>query len=614
MRPVLVSFVLFSVLAGLFAGPADADEIGVQAVPEKQHVYVGESFGLQIQVNGDDSPVKPDMSGVVDFQVVESGGQQNSSQSITIINGKVNRISRQGYIFNYSLSAKREGKLVIPAIEVTVRGRKLSTQPLTIIASKPRETKDFKLRLHFDKQECYVGEPVVLEVTWYIGRSVEDFSFTLPYLDDPHLTITTLPDDASGRETVNIPLAGTTVAAVKDHGVLDGREYLTVHFRQVVVPKEPGRITLPQSTVSSKTLTGYQRGSDPFDDFFSWRRRGNYETVITPSNEPEINVLSLPTDGRPVNFTGLVGSYSMVASATPTEVNIGDPITLTIMVTGPEYLANVKLPDLRNNNELTRSFKIPDEMAAGVVQGRNKVFTQTIRAKNDAVKEIPPVSLSFFNPESGSYETISTAPIPLQVQATRIVTARDAEGGPSMPDQSELLERRQGIAQNFEGPAVLVPGDLMRPDRLMPITWLPLLILPPGFFILFALGLFVYRQRAGNAGQRSVRRSYAAFDNRLKQIDQVGAGVYGVVYDRLGEAIREYLGTRLGLTPKTLTYRDVEGELLARSVGRQNLTALRKLMERCDAHRYGGAAAEASSGDDIREARKVLAAIDEVLS
>jgi len=54
----------------------------------------------------------------------------------------------------------------------------------------------------------------------------------------------------------------------------------------------------------------------------------------------------------------------------------------------------------------------------------------------------------------------------------------------------------------------------------------------------------------------------------------------------------------------------VEGELLARSVGRQNLTVLRKLMERCDAHRYGGAAAEASSGDDIREARKVLAAID----
>ena len=109
-RATFCTFLLAFLLLWPFA--VRAEDVQVQAVVEKNRVYVGEPFVLQIQVEGSDHPQQPDMRPLTDFDVAFHGGQQNSSQSISIVNGRMSRITQKGYVFNYQLIAKKEGKLI----------------------------------------------------------------------------------------------------------------------------------------------------------------------------------------------------------------------------------------------------------------------------------------------------------------------------------------------------------------------------------------------------------------------------------------------------------------------------------------------------------------------
>jgi hypothetical protein len=96
----------------------------------------------------------------------------------------------------------------------------------------------------------------------------------------------------------------------------------------------------------------------------------------------EIN--DLPQTDKPDTFYGLVGSYTITANAAPTQVNVGDPITLKIKIGGSQYLKPVQWPSLEQIPEIASSFKIPSEYADGEIEDGAKLFTQTIRANNHA--------------------------------------------------------------------------------------------------------------------------------------------------------------------------------------------------------------------------------------
>lgn len=579
-----------------------ARDLRVQAAVEKNRVYVGEPFILQIQVDGADDPEQPDIGPLTDFNVTFAGGQQNDSQSISIINGNMTRVSQKGYIFNFQLSAKKRGELVIPALPVKVDGQTLYTEPVTVAAIPPEQRSDLKLRLSFSKKEAYVGEPVRLKVTWYIGKSVNGFSFNLPVLDDPRFDVeipSKQPGAGSANELVKVPLGNRQVLAVKGMGQLDGRQFTTVSFSLILFPKKAGTLTLPGSTVSCQVFAGYHQmlQHDPFGHFFQDnlfnnffnQGMGQYETAVVPANAPQIHIKSLPTAGRPASFTGLVGVYSIATQATPTKVHIGDPITLTILVTGPPYLDNVELPPLRQLPAFQAGFKIPDERAEGQVQGRSKVFTQTIRAKRTSVTRIPPVELSFFNTETGRYETARSEAIPLTVEKTKIITAQDAEGGIMPAVGSELTSQNKGIAQNYEGRDALQPQTPIRGYWALTRAWLLLLLLPPLFFGLYLLGYLVQRQRQKDPAGLKARKALPLF---LKEIRQLPAAPDEAAYLQLASALRRYLGSRLQQNAVAITYADVEACLVDKGVPAAVCDALRTLFDVCEAARYGGAASQ----------------------
>ena len=253
-------------------GPATAAEpLTVQALVEKNQVILGAPFLFQIRVDGSESPQKPDLAALSDFSVEDLGGQQNSSQSVTIINGRMQRVVQRGYVFSYRLTAKKKGMLTIPAIAVTAGAQRASTRPVTIRVAAPSETEDFKLRVSLSEKKAYVGQPVVMTFTWYLGKNVQDISFNLPVLTDKRFQTADPQVSFDPNRNLRIPLGAGQVIAEKGQETLDGKQYMTVQFRKILIPKQAGAITLPQATVAGKALQGYQqnRRRSVFDDFFN---------------------------------------------------------------------------------------------------------------------------------------------------------------------------------------------------------------------------------------------------------------------------------------------------------------------------------------------------------
>ncbi len=95
-----------------------AGQLKADAVVQEDSVYVGQPFVFQIQISGDDQPEQPDLSILNGFFMEYKGGSQNNSSSITIINGKMTKKVKRGYVFSYQLTPRQTGTLTIPAIQI----------------------------------------------------------------------------------------------------------------------------------------------------------------------------------------------------------------------------------------------------------------------------------------------------------------------------------------------------------------------------------------------------------------------------------------------------------------------------------------------------------------
>ena len=635
-----VSFaLLFLVCPGLVQGPfpsacgtvwaAARDGVAVQALVEKNSVSVGEPFLMQIRVQGSDivpGTDPPDTSGVVEFAVEYLGGQSNNSSSVTIINGKVSKVESYGYIYSYRLTPKKVGKLEIPSIAVPIdaaKSKMFQTEPVTIQVTEPEVTDDFRLELQFSKTRFYVGEPVILSVVWYIGKEVQSVNFSLPLLQDSAFALADPKlDQDPGKQYLQIPIGGANVLAEKGVGVHNGRQYTTLSFRKVLFAKKPGSFEIPEAGVSCRALIGYSRQGktrDPFgrffdDDFFGSGKSGVYKTFVARSQPVVLTALALPEEGKPAGFSGCVGNFRLEASASASEVSIGDPITLTVSVSGPDYLANVELPPLAKDPELDRDFKIPEEMAAGVVRGNTKQFTQTLRAKTEDVQAIAPIKLPFFNPDTGQYEVAQSQPIALKVKKAKVLTSADVEGKPeeAAVKKSELENWAHGIAYNYEGPEVLERQDYRIASIMRSPLWLAITLTPFFTFIVVLIFTKVRQKHLSNTDGLRSRKALARFKHNVHNLGAEGlrnAGGCSLLLD----AMRRYLEDKLREKNSALTFSDVEGKLKGRGVNPEVAERLKHLFDACEQGSYGGLDLDGRIDELVREALVVIRALDRMI-
>ena len=596
-----------------------AEPITVQAAVETDRVYAGESFVYRVIVEGATPQVQPQLPALDAFEVAYEGGQDVSSHSITIVNGRRTETVIEQYYFQYRLTALSLGRHTIPAVALTIDGQTYRTQPVAITVVQPTEHQDFKLRLALEKEQVYVGEPVKLQLTWYLRQNVQGFALSMPLSGAFAAGDPAAPADAQqgllNGEYVAVPFLGSEVLARRGQGTLNGEQFTTLTLEKVLIPQEVGQFRIGPAAVELNVVTGQAPSRSLLDDFFSGSSflrnspfsRETTRKLVVPSNELDLEVLPLP-EPRPASFTGLVGAYSIETAAAPTAVNVGDPITLTIRIRGPEPLGNIPAPALHTQRSLVEDFKVSDAPAAPGVRDGSAVFTQTVRALNDRVTAIPPLDLSFFDVEAGEYRTVQSAPIPLVVRATRQVTAADAVGrGGDAPAGTEVETRPEGISHNYEDAGVLTDQGSGLPERLRHPAWLAALLGPMVLYLGLA-AVHVARRRSGADTADGRRRRALREAQRELRATHSDTSTEAA---RTSRAVHGYLAATFDVPVAGLT--PVEAERLLRARGVPQAAAVRELLERCDAARFAGLGPGAA-GELCDEAERLLDAIDRWLN
>jgi hypothetical protein len=573
--------------ASLAAGASGQVQVSAQ-VDSGRDIYVGEGFNFYIVIQGSENAGQVDLQPLREYNPQSAGNRKQSS--INIINGRTTQSVTT--IMTYILTASREGRLQLPSLTVEVDGKTHRTNPVAVNIIRPGTTDQLDLEVTLSQQQCYAGQPVIMTVKFYISADVGDFQFNIPAFSGDEFYIEE-PDVSDPQAKLYQLNTGMTVMVSQYRVVHNNKESILISFSKVLIPKRSGKIAIEPSSVSAAVAVGRTRSRDPFDSFFGGQTQ--YRRFIVNSGPLELEVLPLPDEGRPAQFYGLVGQYTISASATPTQVSIGDPITLTIKIGGGKYLKPVQWPELENVPALAANFKIPSQKASPVIDDGLKVFTQTIRANNEQVTEIPPIPLVYFDAEQGRYVTAQTEPIKLEVAPTKILTNADLEGSDFAPINREIEAIKKGLSANYE--------DL---DSLNDMSFSPLAALAsPGYAVIWAvplLGLmssfFIKLFTHTSPEKVAARRRRLACGKALGQLKKLG--VESVPPSNRGQDARDtiqqneqlvsimkqYIGEKFDKTAGSLTPDDCHDAIIAATQDSLSADKYRAIIADLEAGRY----------------------------
>lgn len=312
----------------------------VQAFLDRAEVALGESFVLSLSVEGGSPSI--DISG---FDFADVVGRSSSTQ-VSYVNGSFSKET----IYSYQLVSKKEGSFEIPAITMTLDGKKVETKPLKIRITPPSsqykaqqktEAEDFSeneeeggsqedladifIERKFSKKEAYVGESVLATVKFYYAVKVQNLvpqftrSDAFRYLD---------------------------FKPTEDRQEYKGRIYNVVTIKTVLLPIKSGTHELDRYRLTAEVLKKGERGrrSSFFDDFFG----GGYsvENKSFATEKDTLLVKPIPEEGRPKNYRGLVGDFTLSAVLSDEDVKVGETSTLTITMKGQGSLDSYSEPDL----------------------------------------------------------------------------------------------------------------------------------------------------------------------------------------------------------------------------------------------------------------------------
>jgi BatD DUF11 like domain len=558
--------VILGVLCSLALGQA---EVQVRAQIQPQDAYLGSAleYTVSIQTVGRHDISKPVIDLPPGLRLVGSSTSFESRQGpVRQPDGtfQLNMVLRR--LFKYSLAADQIGTITIDPATVVVDGKIYTADPVTVSVLEPQPIDGFDLQARVSKTRVYVGEPFTLYLTWFVGADVREFGLIgaeLPdFVEVEPISPAAAARDRSGRYPAT-GIYGQRIYGTRGQATINGRDVLTVSFQIQYRSTLPGTLDLGPISMIYDAIEGRRV------------KRGVAHTDSIP-----VKILPLPQQGRPAGFSGLIGAYSVSSWAQPDEVNVGDPITLTVSVTGPDSRLVEDGPDLGAQQAFAEHFKF-DPAGWERLQGTQTeaIFKTTIRALDTEITEIPPVEVPYFDSDEGAYRVARSEAIPITVRPSRVVTLADAVISSSLVPPSAREELGTPKAGIWAIDPVNVLAAPPRAQALESVWWLGLLLVaPPGIWLMLMVRDRVRARRLDAAFER--KRAY----RRALSLARKGRGQ---------DAVRVYMAGLLGQVPDAVTAADCR-----RVIADEDLAAtVCDWLEADEAVRFGhGGASEPSPG------------------
>jgi hypothetical protein len=567
-----------------------AADITLKVTPSRQNIYLGESFNLTVEVAGADRGLNaPDLSALSSADVQFLGQHSNSRSSISIVNGRMAREAYEGRVFAYQVKPRAEGAFRAGPVHVTAAG-KTYTDPGAVVQVKGIEQQDTVIAsVTASSTSVLVEEPFTVTLSVAIAELPDPLAERnepvhpklLPQISADFLEIRQDTPGLKGPDLNQIlnslidQSGGQPAFAINDYkaqGFSSGFGRLfsdddPFRARPIRFRLEPKRITLNGKKYRAYTLSlDYTPTKENEFTFGPLTFKGTVLTAVTANRQVAtqdiytigpavtVRVVPPPDEGRPEWFIGSVGKELKAAAAFDATVcKVGDPLTLTLEITGAISVSNLRTPLLNLQPELAKDFRIYDDNVSTDTLPNGKRFKYRVRPTREGTLEFPSVKLAYYDTAAGAYRTVTTAPVPIQARATtQIATASDGSDG---GDLAGVLDSRArplpaGLTLDERG---------ARPDPLLPPVRISLLLLAagPALCLLavlaaplaaFARDLRTRRRRSGAA-----RRACAALTRTQTP-------------DAATRAVRAYLAERLDVPGAALTPAETAALLRGRHI------------------------------------------------
>lgn len=551
-------------------GHAWAQDVGVRTyLTPGAEVGVGASFLVNVEVTGvqslSEEAVAPDLSSFAQYL---GSSTQTSMRSV---NGRTS----VSLTVQHRYQALRQGTFEVPSVDVVAAGRTLRTERLPItVSSTPSSGRgsggtesgvspqDLFVTAEATRTRVREGEPLVVEYRIWTRVDVGSYDFTR------------LPEPQGFWVEDVTPEGQPRVEQL----TRNGRSYTTAVIRRIaLVPTGPGTRTVEPVGLQVQVRV---RRSSPLPDIFGDPFFGGTSVLPTTvlSNPLTINVSALPA-GRPEPFSGVVGRLTLRATLDRDSVGANDAVTLTVRASGEGNMRALPEPVL----SLPTDFEVfPPEVTESVQPfgpglSGEKTFEYVLIPRAPGRREIPSITMGYFDGPSAAYRTARTEPLALMVTGV---------GGEGFGDAA-----RGGVATLREDIRFihLVGGELEpRGGSLFgnPAFWL-IALLPVGV-VVGSVGLRRRRDLLeGDVAYARGQRASRLARKRLAEASRLAGGADArAFYAETARALRGLVADRLNLAEAGLQTDEMAQRLRAAGVPEATVGELQACLEQCDRQRF----------------------------
>lgn len=535
-----------------------------------------------------------------------SRAQQSSTQ---ITNGNV--VSTKSTTFTYILMADKEGTYTIPGATIVANGGNETSNPLQIKVLPPDQAngagggnnggrassrsqaagskitnQDLFITATASKTTVYEQEAILLTYKVYTTVDLRQLYGDMPDLKNFH------------TQEVELPLKKTFSL---EH--YNGRNYNTTIYRQYVLfPQQSGKMEIPSITFEG-VIAQQVASDDPFDAFFNGGT--NYVEVKKNIVSPKlvINVKALP-DGKPANFSGGVGAFTVSSSISTKELKTNDAVTVKLIISGTGNLKLVNTPEVDfpkdfevYDPKIDNKFTLTREGLSG-----NQVVEYLAIPRHAGNFTVPPIEFSYFDLKTNSYKTIKTEAYDLKVEkgagnADQVVA--------DFTNKEDLKVLGQDIRYIKTGDTRLTrKGDFFFGS----VAYYLWYILPLVLFIVFVA---IYRKQAienANVAKVRTKKANKVAAKRMKNAGKLLAeNKQEAFYDEVLKALWGYISDKLNIPVSQLSKDNIEDELTRYGVAPELIKEFIGTLNECEFARY-------APGNQHEAMDKVYASAIEVIS
>jgi hypothetical protein len=538
----------------------------ITATVDKTNFLTDELVTLTVTVIDDSAqqprPVLPRLDGlaVIDLDI-------STQVDIDNVNSKI--VTEVIYV--YLLQPRRTGLLTIPPVSVRIDEGVFKTPPISINVRQgstgaetdtlPNEVsppadvqgKDFLIESEVNILTPYVNQQIIHTFRSYQAvEIVEETQYE--------------PPSFAEFETMGLP--------VREYNMdIGSRTYRVTETRTALFPQTSGEITI----VPERLKTQGSAADDLID---------LYTDPLT------VNVQPLP-DNAPAGFAGAVGRYEVNTWVEPKTVIVHEPMSLFVSVSGTgniHALPEPNWPNIENwrayNTLSSLTADIQDDgLLAGV-----RVFERLIIPDKIGNFMVPPITVVYFDPTAGAYQTIVTEPQPIKVVAP--------PGKAALPTAVTALPTATPVSI-----AANVPGT-QQPDLVNPSLFDSLeekvgsVPLVGGIFVLICLliplavfagagSFWFWQRRSSPATQKTEVKEILTDPQQTHPILAQAMQHYEDNYKAVNRALVTYLETILGMPVSGLTRPEIARYLRRTGLNEHYVQRINDCLAQSETGRYG---------------------------